>query len=147
MKVLPSLLMLLSLCLTGCILNQVKTEVNRQINVFGIELYSANDYQVIGGVKASEEPCLRGYERSFDQLEITVGYGLEKKIRKITTRNPGTSMLGISPGMLAEEGERLARQAGLQEVATSKYQGMGINLSLLIDSKGKIFGIIVETRD
>lgn len=140
-------MLVLAICLSGCLANQIRTEVSRQTHVFGIELYSEVDYREIDGVPASEEPCLQGYERSFDKLDITIGYGFNKKIRKITTLNPGTSIFGISPGMPVEEGERLARQAGLQGVAPSRYQGKGIFLTLLVDGNGKIFGITAESRD
>lgn len=147
MRLLRYSLLVLSVCLAGCMANRTRADVSRQIQVFGIEMYSGVDYWEIGGVRATEEPCLRGYERSFDPFEVTIGYGLDKNIRKITTRNPATSVFGITPGIPAEEGEQLARQAGLQEVAISKFQGMGINLSLLVDGKGKIFGVTIESRD
>ena len=73
--------------------------VCEQVDVFGIQLFSDRDYKEINGVKADEEPCLRGYERTFDALDLTIGYGFDKKIRKITTRNPGTILFGINPGM------------------------------------------------
>jgi hypothetical protein len=147
MKILKNVVMLLSLCLAGCIVNQVRTDVSRQINVFGIELYSGVDYREIAGIRATEEPCLKGYERSFDTLEITIGYGFDKKIRKITTRNPGTSLFGISPGMSTENGNRLAQLTGFQEVAPYKYRGNDIYLTLLVDGKGNLFGITAETVD
>ncbi len=125
---------------------QIRSDLSRQMQVFGVELYSGIDYREIDGVAASEEPCLKGYVRSFDTLDISVGYGFDRKIRKITTRNPGTSIFGITPGMTAAEGGRLALQAGLQEVAPFKYQGNDINLTLLTDSQGKIFGITIESR-
>jgi hypothetical protein len=147
MNILKNVLMLLSLCLAGCLVNQVRADISRQIHVFGIELYSGVDYREIAGVRATEEPCLKGYERSFDPLEITIGYSFDRKIRKITTRNPGTSLFGISPGISAEEGKRIAQQAGFQEVAACKYQGKDIRLTLLVDGKDNVFGITVETVD
>lgn len=140
-------LLILAICTAGCMANQIRTDVSPRVQIFGVALHSDVDYREIGGVQASEEPCLKGYERSFDKLDITIGYGFNRKIRKITTRNPGTSVFGISPGMPAEDGERLARQAGLQGVAASRYQGMDINLILLVDGTGKIFGITLESSD
>lgn len=140
-------LLVLSFCLAGCMANRTSADVSRQIQVFGIEMYSGVDYREIESVTASEEPCIRGYDRSFEQLDITIGYGFNGKIRKITTRNPSTSVFGISPGMTGEEGDRLAQQAGLQRDAPSKYQGMGIYITLLVDGKGKIFGVTVESKD
>lgn len=136
--------MLISLSLAGCMANQVRTDVSRQMHVFGIELYSGIDYREISGIKATEEPCLKGYERSFDPLDITIGYGFNNKIRKITTRNTGTSLFGISPGVSAKEGNRLAQQVGLIQDSPYRYRGNDITLSLLVDDKGNVFGITVE---
>jgi hypothetical protein len=134
------------LCLAGCLVNHTRVDVSSQICVFGIELYSGVDYREINGVRSVEEPCLKGYERSFDQLEITIGYGFDRKIRKITTRNPATSMFGISPGIQADEAVRLARQSGFSEISAYRFKGQNNNLTLLVD-KGKVFGITMERLD
>lgn len=147
MNLLQTTTLLLSLFLTGCLMNQARTGVSRQTHVFGIELHSKVDHQEIGGVKATEEPCLRGYERSFEALDLTIGYGFNKKVRKITTRNNGTSLFGITPGMSAAEGKRLAQQSALTEISLNKYQGADISLILLIDAKDKVFGITLESMD
>jgi hypothetical protein len=117
------------------------------MQVFEIELYSGIDYREIKGVKAVEEPCLKGYERIFDPLDITIGYGFNRKIRKITTMNRGTSLFGIIPGMQADEGRRLARQTGLSEVSPVRYRNNDLTLFLHIDAKGNVFGVTVETVD
>lgn len=136
--------LLLSLCLTGCLTGRAGADLAGRMNVFGVELYSGVDYREISGIKGVEEPCLKGYERDFDRLGITVGYGFDRKVRKITTRNPGTSLFGIAPGMPAETGRQLAKQAGLTEETPYRYLGRDMSLTLLIDGKGKIFGITVE---
>ena len=147
MTVLRYAAIILHLCLAGCMANQIRADVSRQIQVFGVELFSGIDYREINGVKATEEPCLKGYDRSFDPLEITIGYGFDKKVRKIVTRNPVNSMFGISPGMSLATGKRLAKQAGLSEESIYRYRGKELSLTLLVDSKGIIFGIMVETID
>jgi len=144
MKLLKCGVLFLCLCLTGCMTGRVKADLTNQINVFGVELYSSVDYLEIDGVRGTDEPCLKGYERSFDQLEITIGYGFDKKIRKITTRNPGTGIFGILPGMTAEAGKRQASQAGLTEDSPYRYLGKDVSLTLLVDGNGKVFGITVE---
>jgi hypothetical protein len=133
--------------LAGCIATQARTGLLNQTHVFGIELYSATDYREINGVKAVEEPCLRGYERIFDPLDITIGYGFNRKIRKITTMNSKTSLFGITPGMPAEEGRRLARQSGLTEVSPVRYRSDDLSLFLHIDAKGNVSGVTLESVD
>jgi hypothetical protein len=138
---------LLSLCLAGCLANRARPDTSRQVQVFGIELYSGVDYREINGIRATEEPCLKGYERGFDRLEITIGYGFDGRIRKIFTRNPATSMFGITPGISAEDGRKLARQAGFNEQSPDRYRNGDIILSLLVDGHNRLFGISIETID
>lgn len=149
MNILKYATMVASLCLAGCLgTHSGKDTFRGQVNVFGIALYSSIDYQEIEGVRATDEPCLKGYERSFEPLEITIGYGFDKKIRKITTRNLKTNLFGITPGMSVEEGRVLTQQAGLTDILSPfKFKGETITLTLLVDAHGKVFGITVEVND
>jgi len=141
-------MLVLSFCLAGCLAHQIRADVAGQIQIFGIELNSGRDYREFRGIVATEEPCLKGYELTFENLDLIIGYGFNRKIRKITTRNQNTSVFGISPGTTLEEGRQRAIQAGLSEdVAKNRYQGDGISLHLLVDEKGTIFGITVEIID
>ncbi|MBK5275935.1 MAG: hypothetical protein JJE30_12900 [Desulfuromonadales bacterium] len=139
--------LLLVICLTGCLAS--KGGINRiqgAKDVFGIELYSATDYREIKGVKGTDEPCLKGFERSFDALGISIGYGFDGKIRKITTRNPETTLFGVHPGTQAKDAGRTLLQAGLTDSGTpGRYTGDGLTLTLLVDGSGRAFGITVET--
>jgi hypothetical protein len=120
-------------------------EANRDIRVFGAELGSARDFREIGGVAATEEPCLGGYERCFDALAVSVAYGNDRKIRRITTRNRETSAFGISPGRPFEEGVSALGSAGFHPGGTPYRFGDGVlSVTLLVDEAGTIFGITVE---
>jgi hypothetical protein len=139
----------LFLCLTGCLATHTgPSNSPGQVKVFGIELHSTVDYREISGVAAAEEPCLKGYERSFEPLAITIGYGFDGKIRKITTRNPKTSLFGITPGISLEEGKGLAHRAGFVDTSSPfRFKGDRITLTLLTDANGKVFGVTVEDTD
>jgi hypothetical protein len=147
MLILRTAVLFLSLFLAGCAATQTRTGTPNQIQVFGIELHSSTDYREINGVKATEEPCLKGYERIFDPLDITVSYGFNRKIRKITTMNSKTSIFGITPGMPADEGRLLARQSGLTEVTPVRYRSDNLSLYLHIDAKGNVSGVTLESVD
>jgi hypothetical protein len=122
--------------------------IDDQINVFGVRLFSSVDYKEINGVRATQEPCLKGYERHFDALDIVIGYGFNKKIRKITTLNPKTSLFGIRPGTSFEEGKQKIIEAGLTDLTPPfTYRANGCSLTLLVDEKEKIFGLTVESLD
>ena len=137
------------LLLAGCMGKYIENgKSGDQINVFGVELFSAVDYRQINGVTAIEEPCLKGYERTFDALDITIGYGFNKKIRKITTRNPNTSLFGITPGTPFSEGRQKILQAGLIEsVPPFTFSANGYSVTFLVDSKDSVFGLTVELLD
>jgi hypothetical protein len=137
------------IALAGCAGKNINSEnVNAQIDVFGVKMFSGFDYKEINGVASSEEPCLKGYERSFDALDITVGYGFDKRIRKITTRNHDTSIFGINPGMAFEEGKQKILQAGFTEYDPPfSFRSHGYSLTFLVDSTNKIFGLTFQTID
>ncbi|HNY66763.1 MAG TPA: hypothetical protein PKM41_15120 [Deltaproteobacteria bacterium] len=144
-----SAMLLVLLLSTGCMGKHLKHDpLLDQVNVFGARLYADTDYKVINGVDAVEEPCLKGYERVFDSLDITVGYGPDRRIRKITTRNPGTNMFGISPGMSFEEGKQKLAQTGFREwIPPYRFKTDRYSLALLVDDKGSIFGLTLESLD
>ena len=136
-------LTLLSACMSK---NIEQDKIHGQLNLFGIELFSSTDYREINGVKATEEPCLHGYERNFDSLDIIIGYGFNNRIRKITTLNSGTSIFGIKPGMSYLEGKHKIQQAGFTELTPPyKFKQDRINVTLLVDNKLNIFGITIES--
>ncbi len=149
LKTLTATLVSVFLLIAGCTGKNIYTEkVNSQINVFGIKLLTDTDYKIINGVQAVEEPCLKGYERSFDALDITIGYGFNKKIRKITTRNHNTSMFEVSPGMTFEEGRQKIVAAGFTEYSPPYiFISNGYTLTVLADGDKRIFGLTIQPID
>jgi hypothetical protein len=142
-------LLLVLLLPAGCLgTSMPRDRVNEQIDVFGVKLFSDVRYGEINGIAAVEEPCLRGYERSFDGLDLTIGYGFDNRIRKITTRNRDNRMLGIKPGMTYEEGRQKILHAGIREHTTPfLFRVNGYSLTLLVDGNNTIFGITLESLD
>jgi hypothetical protein len=144
-----AILILSFFLLAGCMGKYVESEkIRGQVDVFGVALFSSVDYKEIKGVMATEEPCLKGYDRSFGALDVTVGYGFNKKIRKIITRNSNTSLFGVSPGMPFEEGRRKVLEAGFIEAGSPyRFRADGFSLALFVDGSQKIFGVAVELLD
>jgi hypothetical protein len=140
--------LVLSLVLAGCAGKSTdRTFLAGQVDVFGVELLSDIDYRQIRGVTATEEPCLKGYERSFDALDVIIGYGFDRKIRKIMTRNPQTGMFGIRPGMPFVEGQRKILKVGFREhTPPFLYQTNGFTFKFLVDDTGTIFGVLLEKQ-
>lgn len=142
-------LLLVPFFLFGCIGKHVERDkLNGQLNVFGIELFTDVDYRQIKGIPSTEEPCLRGYERSFDDLDILIGYGFDNKIRKIHTRNVSTSLFGIRPGMTFDEGREKILTVGFTEyLPPFTYRVNGYTLKFFVGSDNKIFGLTLEAID
>jgi len=139
-------MIMLQLC--GCVGRTAEQRWPGKLDLFGVELYSGTDYRELRGSIATEEPCLKGFERSFDQLDISIGYGFDRKIRKITTRNHNTAMFGIKPGMKFDEARQILRQNGLAATSSPfRFQGDRISITMLIDSDGQLFGITIEADD
>jgi hypothetical protein len=106
------------------------------------------DYKEINGVVATEEPCLRGYERSFDKLDVITGYGFNHKIRKIMTRNSNTSIFGIKSVMTYEEGKQRILQAGFSEYAPPyTFRTDSYALTFLVNGSNTIFGSTLESLE
>lgn len=135
------------LLLTGCATTIRHPELSRELDVFGVELHSEIDHRQIRNITGTDEPCLKGYDRSFDPLDLTVGYGFDGRVRKIVTRNRSTSLFGISPGMPAAEGKRIALQNHFAPRSASHYTRDDLSLTLLIDEREVIFGLVLETPE
>jgi hypothetical protein len=134
---------------TGCAIRHLERDtLKNQVNVFGVQLHSDTDYREINGIKGVDEPCLKGYERSFDALDIVIGYGFDGKVRKITTRNPATSLFGVSPGMTYEEGKRIIPHYGFAEHGQPfTFRSNGYVFTFLVDDTERVFGLKLETFD
>lgn len=143
------IILLVSWLLAACsTMRPERDSLADQIDVFGVRFSSTIDYQEINGVKAVEEPCLKGYERIFDALDIIVGYNFDGRVRKITTRNPRTSMFGIKPGMTFGEGkEKILKSGFVEYTPLFKFRFNGLFLTLLVDDKDRIFGLKLESQD
>ena len=143
------LLLLLSLLLAGCRSGTIRQEtLPAQLQVFGVQLHSDRDYREISGDVAMEEPCLRGFDRSFDRLQITVGYDFDRNIRKIGTRNPATAIFGISPGMkFAAAGQLLHSSGFTPYLPPHTFRNGPYLLTVQVDGSDTIAGVTLETLE
>ena len=138
-----------ALMFTGCLAKRVGGEgLNKQINVFDLALFSANDDKSIRGIVPKKEPCLKGFEYFYDPLDISVGYGTNDRIRKITTRNKETSMFDIHVGDSFPKGKALILQAGYSQGDTPyKFVQDGFLFTLLVDDHDRVFGMTLEALE
>jgi len=121
---------------------------NDGLLVLGAKLGSSGIPAGLAGVPAEETPCLKGRDLSFEARDVLIDYGPDGKIRKVMTRNPGTSIYGIRPGDEFATAEGKALAAGFQETGTThRYSGGCCLLTLFVDEAGRVFGLILELRD
>ena len=121
---------------------------NDGLFVFGAQLGVAGIPDGLAGVLSEETPCLKGRDFSYDAREVLIGYGHDGKIRKVTTRNPGTSVYGIRPGDEFATAEPKVLAAGFRETgAKHRYGNEGCLLTLSVDEAGRLFALMLELRD
>jgi len=148
-NLLTFILAILSAFIMGCSAHSSgNNALAKQIDVFGAKPFSNIDFTEINGVKAVEEPCIKGYDRNFDALDIIIGYGFNKRIRKIVTLNPATSMFGVNIGMTINESREKLHKAGfIEDDKPNTFRNDNYSLILLIGSKDKISGLRLEIME
>ena len=132
--------------LWGCSHLAVNAEqVNRQVDVFGVELLSRVDHRELAGVAAEREPCVLGHEYDFSALQVTLGYTRDGTLRAVTTRNGANSLFGVRPGDRRADAVHRIEGLGFQAGAIQDtYNGHGLLLTLLPDEDGTLFGVRLE---
>jgi hypothetical protein len=145
-NILTFVLAILCTLIVGCSAHiSGNSSLQNQIDVFGIKPFSDIDFKEINGVKAVEEPCIRGYERIFDALDITIGYGTNKRIRRIVTLNPATSMFGVKIGMTINEStERLHKAGFIEYNRPNTFKNDPYSLTILPGPQDKVSGLRLE---
>jgi hypothetical protein len=135
--------------LSGCLAKGLGSEgMNKQIHVFNLALFSVNDNKSIRGIVPRKEPCLKGFEYFYDPLDISVGYGTNDRIRKITTRNKETGMFDIRVGDSFPTAKALILRAGFSAGDTPyKFVREGSLFTLLVDEQDQVFGMAIEVLD
>ena len=138
------IVLFLSLWLAGCL--AARTAIPpEQLDVFGVQWDSGQDYRQLLGVAGVDEPCLHGFDRRFEPLAVVIGYGRDGRVRKIVTRNPQTALFGIRPGVTAGAAVVEAGAAGFVAAGSPRVMRRGdLQLTLLVDEGGKAFGLVLE---
>lgn len=125
-------------------------EVNASIATEGVSLGMA-DQDVVSMLDGEGEvaPCVQGYERSYPDLNLVVGFDQESsKVRRITAKAPEQSILGVSPGFSVEEAvEALSQQAfALEEGSKSKYLKDDLRVTLTSFDEVSVAEVTIEVR-
>jgi hypothetical protein len=137
--------------LTGCKNAEdafITEKVNPQIDVFGVEIFM-DESKVHDAIptKGEKAMCIYGYEYEYEQSKVNIGFNSQtNKVRRVTTKNPDTSIYGIVPGMELSEAYSIVDSNGFTKSENSKYIFYKENIRLtLVSMKGThADGVILE---
>ncbi|MBB6444143.1 hypothetical protein [Bacillus benzoevorans] len=91
--------------------------------------------------------CMYGYEYEYGQSHVNIGFNSETTmVRKVTKKNPDTSIYGIVPGTELKEVYKIIDSHGFSKSESSKYVFYKENIRLtLISMKGTLAdGVTIE---
>lgn len=147
-----SLIVLLTMTiLTACGNSEsafISDEVNPQIDVYGVQIYMPEEeVHSVVPTKGEEAQCIYGYEYQYEDSLVNIGFNSEtEKVRRVTTKNPDTSIYGVVPGTELAEAYKAMESNGFTKSDTSDYMFYKEDIRItLISMKGTLAdGIIVE---
>lgn len=134
-----AVIMLVVVVLAGCGNSSdsfIKKEVNTQINVFEVKLdmVESKVHESVGS-KGEKAMCVYGYEYGYEDKLINIGFNSETgRVRRVTTKNPETSIYGIKPGTELEQANKTIELNGFKKDDGSKYRFYKENTVLYIIS-------------
>ena len=128
----------------------IEKEANPNINVLGIKLDMAEaKVHELTGVQGEKAMCIYGYEYEYADKLINVGFKSDKgTVRRVTTKNPDTSIYGIKPGTELAEAYSKINANGFTRDDISKYKFYKDNIIFsIISMKGtNADGISIEIK-
>lgn len=127
----------------------VDEEINPKIDVMGIQLrMPEKQVHELAGSKGEKAMCINGYEYQYADSLINIGFTIdESKVRRVTTKNPDTSIFGIKPETeLTTDTAALLEQAGFTKDSASNFKFYKENVMLTIISLhgDRVDGVAIE---
>lgn len=123
--------------MTGCgnsVSTFIKNDINPNINVLGIKLgMTEEEVFKLAGSDGEKALCTQGYEYAYSDKKLNIGFDADTKtVRRITTKNPETSLFGITPGITAEEAFSKIQGSGFTKDSASDYKFHKENITLTV---------------
>jgi hypothetical protein len=111
-------------------------EVNPNIDVLGIKLnMPESKVHEFAGPKGEKAMCVYGYEYEYEDKLINIGFKSDKgTVRRITTKNPDTSIYGIMPGADLINAYTQVEANGFKKNDSSNYKSYKNNIIITIIS-------------
>lgn len=126
----------------------IKKEVNSQINVFGVQIYMDEPkvHEAVGS-KGEKAMCIYGYEYVYADELVNIGFNSDtEKVRRVTTKNPDTSIYGVVPGIKLEEAFKILNSQGFEKSDSSEVMLYKENIRITLVSMKNTHadGVILE---
>ncbi|PAB57406.1 hypothetical protein [Anaeromicrobium sediminis] len=124
----------------------ISEEINPNINVFGIKLLMEEKevIYILGG-EGEYSPCVYGYERTYDDKHLSIGFDKDSKVRKIIVKSSNEDVYGIKKGMDEDEALNILKENSFtKEEDTSRSVKDKIFIKILGDDNNKVKGSIIE---
>lgn len=127
----------------------LEEEINPKIDVLGIKLGMQEDQvHELAGSKGEKAMCINGYEYQYADKLINIGFTIdESKVRRVTTKNPDTSIFGIKPETeLTADTVALLEQAGFTKDSASdfKYYKENVMVTVISLHGDRVEGVAIE---
>lgn len=151
LSVWAAIILIMTIYLVGCgssVDSFIVKEVNPNIDVLGIKLNmpEAKAHESAGS-KGEKAMCVNGYEYEYADKLINIGFKSDQgTVRRITTKNPNTSIYGIKPGTELVNAYAQIDANGFIKDASSNYKFHKDNIILAIISMKDTYadGITIE---
>jgi hypothetical protein len=132
-----SAMLLAVVVMTGCgnsVSTFIKDKINPHIDVLGIQLgMTEEEVFKLAGSDGEKALCTQGYEYAYSSKKLNIGFNSETKtVRRITTKNPETSIFGMKPGMTVDEAFAKIEGIGFTKDSASNYKFHNQNITLTI---------------
>lgn len=142
----PTFSLFLITLVAGCAVIPATKDSLPEVYLFGREVGIDQDIRQIDGVTGLDEPCMRGFDRVFEKIGVTIGYGADNRIRKIVTASPETSIAGVSPGMARDGGVRVVKEKGFTETTDGEFRRGRYRLAIIGDGEGYVRLLRLERK-
>lgn len=134
---------------TGCTKENYKfiqDNINPHIDMYEIKLLMDDDkvIKLLNG-EGQYADCVYGYERTYEEKGISIGFDKSKRVRKLILKNAECDIYGIRIGIKKDKAiEILNKNKYLKEEGSSRYKRDNVFMKILVNDESIVRGIILE---
>lgn len=144
-----ALIMMMLLTLAGCSNSNdsfIEKEVNPNIDVFAVKmLMDEKSVHEAIGAEGEKAMCVYGYEYDYSDKLINIGFNSDAKlVRRVSSKNPETSIYGIKPGMELTKAYKIITSNGFKKDSKYKFSKDNVILSITSMKGTNADGIAIE---